>query len=121
MLQLGPKEFLRGEVVDVRFQISVTSESPTAVMIGREIRFCLNEPLVDCGVVVLPALATNVDRQRHHEILQGHKLFEVPANTKTGYFVVYVWANQQAGQGVVQVDSTGGFLQVGRWPLAQAR
>lgn len=111
VLQVGPLSVQAGQLLDVRFQIGVSTESEMPVMIGREVRFC-NRPGQPCGHIAIPALATNISRQRHHEIIEGAALHRAPITTGQGYVSLYLWSNSEIPGKVSQIESKGALIQV---------
>ncbi len=112
VMTVGPISAAAGALLDVRFQLIVSSEHRPPVMVGYDVRLS-DAPGERPGHVVLPAVATNLDRARHHEILSGSRLHELHEPVEHVYVTLSLWAQRsQDLQGDITIEESGQFLQV---------
>lgn len=100
-----------GDLLDVRFQLEVTSDNQLPVMVGWEVRLT-PDPLGRPGHLLIGSAATNLTREIHHRVISGAKVIRMDQSMQNVQLVLSLWSQRRTlPASPLIIETNGPFLQ----------
>ncbi|MFT7220862.1 MAG: hypothetical protein ACI8Z1_002482 [Candidatus Azotimanducaceae bacterium] len=111
VLITDPFSVRKGDLVDVRFQVEVTSHNQLPVIVGWEVRLT-TDPDNRPGHLVIGSAATNLKRETHHQVISGTRVIPMEHSLQNVQLVLSLWSQRRAlPASPLVVETNGPFLQ----------